>query len=501
MTEEKKEKVLKEEEKEENTKKAEKEIDEESLKLKDIDKELSKEETFEISDAEIEEMLTEKAKSYRGKVKIRGFRPGKVPLDYIKRYFHKELLNEIIDEIVNQKVKEIISREKNLATYPNVSRDYEKGKGLKLKIQYETLSDFDLGDYKEIEVEDVSVEVNEEEVNKEIERLRTQVAEVVPIEKGNSIDDEDIIVDFEFQIKNPNTGKWMKKELLKDRKVKDQVFMDVNEKLKGMKVGEEKIFSGKIPEELESKNFAGKETEARVKVVAAKRISLPEINDDFAKSLGEYATLKELKQKIKEAIENRKKEERKYIIGERALSEIEKRVEFGVPVSFIFQEMNALFKQGAKYDPATSLKVSRENIKKIFIVEKIAKENNIKVEDKDIDEYIESQAKVYGIPPHMFKSYLTDDHIAEIKHQILRNKTILFLSELAKIKGKDKKASTTAPKKEKAEAKKQGEKKKTQSKKPEKSAKSTTEKKKTTTKKKTAVKKTVKKTETKNKEK
>ena len=496
---EKKEDVLEENEKEEKTEKSN--VDEESLKLKDIDKELSKEEVIEISDNEIEEMITEKAKSYRGKVKIRGFRPGKVPLNHVKRYFYKELLNETIDEIVNQKIKEIVSREKNIATYPNVSRDYEKGKGLKLKIQYETLSDFDLGDYKEIEVEDVSIDVSKEEIDREIERLRAQVAEVVPIEKGKAIEDEDIIVDFEFQIKNPNTGKWMKKELLKDRKVKEQAFMGVKDKLIGMKVGEEKVFRGKIPEEIDAKNFAGKETEARIKLLSAKKIILPEIDDDFAKSLGEYSSLEELKEKIKKAIENKKREERKYMIGERVLSEIEKKVEFGVPVSFIFQEMNTLFNQGAKYDPATSLKISRENIKKIFIVEKIAKENDIKVEEKDIDEYIESQAKIYNITPQMFRTYLTEDYIAEIKHQILRNKTILFLSELAKIKGKDKKASTTvAPKKEKTEAKKQGEKKKTQSKKPEKAAKSTTAKKKTQTKKKTAVKKTTKKTETKNKE-
>ncbi len=497
---EKKENVLEKEE--EKTKEAN--VDEESLKLKDIDKELSKEEVIEISDNEIEEMITEKAKAYRGKVKIRGFRPGKVPLDYIKRYFYKELLNETIDEIVNQKIKEIVSREKNIATYPNVSRDYEKGKGLKLKIQYETLSDFDLGDYKEIEVEDVSIDVSEEEIDREIERLRAQVAEVVPIEKGKAIEDEDVIVDFEFQIKNPNTGKWMKKELLKSRKVKEQVFMGVKDKLIGMKVGEEKVFKGKIPEELDAKNFAGKETEARIKVLSAKKIILPEINDDFAKSLGEYSSLKELKEKIKEAIENKKREERKYIIGERVLSEIEKKVEFGVPVSFIFQEMNTLFKQGAKYDPATSLKVSRENIKKIFIVEKIAKENDIKVEEKDIDEYIETQAKVYNITPQMFKSYLTEDHIAEIKHQILRNKTILFLSEIAKIKGeKQKKTSASTKEEQKGKTKKtqsKEEKKKTKVKTTAKGkTKAATQKKKTSSKK-AQVKKTVKKTETKNKE-
>jgi len=491
------EKKQKDEEKKEvkkETKKVSKEVkkqekDEESLKIKEIDKALSKEEKLEISDSEIEDMLTEKAKSYRGKVKIKGFRPGKVPIDYIKRYFSKELLNETIDEIVNQKIKEILSKEKNLATYPNVSKDYEKGKGLTLKIQYEVLSDFDLGDYKNIEIEDVEVKVTKEDIDKEIERLRLQVAEVLPLEKGKELDEETII-DFEFQIKNPNTGKWMKKETLKDRKVKDQTFMGVNEKLLGMKVGEEKFFKGKIPEELESKNFAGKETEARIKILNAKKIKLPEINDDFAKSLGEYNTLKELKDKIKEALENRKKEERKYLLGERVLSEIEKNVEFGVPVSFIFQEMNALFKQGLNLDPATSLKVSRENIKKIFIVEKIAKENKIEVNDQDIDKYVEEQAKSYGVPPQIFRSYLKDDHLSEIKHQILRNKTIEFLSENAKIKGKTKKASS-----KKAE----GEKKKTTKK-----ASTSTQTKKTktqTTKNKTASKtKTTKKAENKTKE-
>ena len=505
MTEEKKEKVLKEEESKES-KKEEKEVDEESLKLKEIDKELSKEEVVDIPDSEIEDMITEKAKSYRGKVKLKGFRPGKVPIEYIKKYFYKELLNETIDEIVKQKIKEIFSKEKNIATYPNVSKDYKKGEGLKLKIQYEILSDFELGDYKELEVEDVSIKVKEEEINSELERLRVQIAEVESLEKGETINNENIIVDFEFQLKNPNTGKWMKKEVLKDRKVGDQIFMGVNEKLLGMKVGEEKIFKGKIPEEIESKNFAGKETEARVKVIEAKKVKLPEINDDFAKSLGEYSSLKELKDKIKEAIKNRKLEERKYLIGEKLLSEIERKVEFGVPVSFIFQEMNNLFKQGAKYDPATSLKISRENIKKIFIIEKIAKENNIKVEEKDTQEYIEAQAKTYGIPPKIFESYLSEEHMAEIKHQILRNKVILFLSDLAKIKGKTQKKKTASLKTK--EEKKETESKETKPKEAKKKTETKTETK-TTKKRKTksnssedknSVKKTAKKTERKNKE-
>ncbi len=450
--EEKKEKVEKEKKvlKDEKKKKDEKAKDEESLKIKDIDKELSKEEKIEISDEEIENRITEKAKSYRGKVKLKGFRPGKVPIEYIKRYYYKELLDEAIEEIVNQKVKEILSREKNLATYPNVSKDYEKGKGLTLKIQYEILSDFELGDYKDIELEDIDTKVSTEEIDKELERLRFQVAEVVPLKKGEKIEDEELLVDFDFQIKNPNTGKWMKKETLKDRKLKDQIFMDVNKQLIGMKVGEEKTFKGKIPESLESKNFAGKETEARIRILSAKKIKLPEINDEFAKSLGEYDSLKELKDKIKEAIKNRKEEERKILLGEKALSEIEKRVEFGVPVSFIFQEMNALFKEGVNLDPATSLKVARENIKKIFIVEKIAKENNIKVEDKDMEEYIETQAKSYGIPPQVFKSYLKEEHLSEIKHQIIRKKTIEFLYENIKIKGKRKKVSSSSEIKEKS---------------------------------------------------
>lgn len=428
-------------------------VNEDALKLKEQDKALSIKDEIFIEAKKVQAKIDEKAKTYKNRVKIKGFRPGKVPVDYVKKYLYKELLEETIDDFLRDNVKKILDSVKNLATYPNITKKYEEGKGLTIKIQYELLPEIELPEYQGIAVEDYKTTALKKEVDAEMERLAMQVAEVIPFEKDTPLEDDNTLVDFEFQIKNPNTGKWMKKELLKERKLKDQAFMDVNKHLKGMKIGDEKVFKGIIPDSLKEKSFAGKETEARIKIISAKKHKIPELNDEFAKSLGEYKTIAELKTKIKKAIEDKKKEDKKFVLGERVLEKIAKKTDFGIPVSFIFEEMNRLFKEGAQYDPATSLKVSRENIKKQLIMEKIAEKEKIDVNQKEIDEYIEKYAKSIGVPVQFIKPSLKEEQITEIKHAVKMNKVIALLGEKAKTGQKSSSKSKTTDKPEEKEKK------------------------------------------------
>jgi trigger factor len=428
-------------------------VNEDALKLKEKDKALSKKKEVFIEEKDVQEKINEKAKTYKNKIKIKGFRPGKVPVEYIKRYLYKDLLEETIDDFLRDNVKKILDSVKNLATYPNITKKYDESKGLTIKIQYELLPEFELPEYNSVDVEDYKTTAVKKEVDAEIERLAMQVAEVIPFEKDSPLEDDDTLVDFEFQIKNPNTGKWMKKELLKDRKLKTQSFMDVNKHLKGMKIGEEKVFKGIIPDTLKEKSFAGKETEAKIKIISAKKHEIPELNDEFAKSLGEYKTLAELKSKVKKAIEDKKKEDKKFVLGERVLEKIADKLDFGIPVSFIFEEMNRLFKEGAQYDPATSLKVSRENIKKQLIMEKIAEKEKIDVIQKEVDEYIEKYAKSIGVPVQFIKPSLKKEQITEIKHAVKMNKVIALLGDKAKIKQKTATKSKTTDKTEEKQKK------------------------------------------------
>jgi len=430
-------------------------LKEDDLKVKDIDKELTKEKEFVIDSETIEKKITEKIGSYKGKIKIKGFRKGNVPPGYVRNYFYDELMEEVKKDLINSKMKELIEKEKNIASYPKVSQSYDKEKGFKIKMRYEILPDIDLIDYSDIEVEDFDINPTKKEVDEEIEKLKRQTAEVIPVE--NEEITEDTVVDFEFQIKNPNTDKWMKKEKLENRKAGEQDYMNVKNMLLGLKIGEEKVFKGKIPERVDSESFAGKQTEARIKILEARKIKLPEINDDFAKSLGNYESFADLKKKIKDAIKEKKKENRKYILGERLIEKMEENMDFGVPSSYIFEEMNNLFKRGYKYDPATSLKVSRKNVKKMFILEKIAEKENIDVSKKDIDDYLQQQAKAYGVTVEMLKSQLDKEQFNEIKGFIKRKNIVELLGKkvIKKQDDSEEKAESAVKKKEKKSKEKQ----------------------------------------------
>ena len=333
---------------------------EEDFQVNEKDKELTKKVEVKVEDEKILQEMEKKLQKYAGRVKLKGFRQGKVPMDYVRKLFHQDLLEESMEELVNEKTKELLGDVKNLATYPNVSKEYKEGEGMTIKIEYELLPEVVMDGIETYEVEGVSAEVKEEEILHELEHLRYEVAEVAPVENGVVVDNEELTVDFEFQIVNPQTGKWMKKEVLSDRVIKQQTFMNVKEQLLGMKVGEEKVFRGRIPESIESHSFSGKETDARVKILAARKTTLPELNDEFAKSLGEYTTLEELKGKMQETLKARKEAEKPYELGERVLDVMEERCDFGVPLSFLFQEMNQYYRRGLQLSTAEAGQEKRE---------------------------------------------------------------------------------------------------------------------------------------------
>ncbi|HNX41375.1 MAG: Trigger factor [Candidatus Aminicenantes bacterium ADurb.Bin508] len=407
---------------------------EEDFQVNEKDKELTKKVEVKVEDEKILQEMEKKLQKYAGRVKLKGFRQGKVPMDYVRKLFHQDLLEESMEELVNEKTKELLGDVKNLATYPNVSKEYKEGEGMTIKIEYELLPEVVMDGIETYEVEGVSAEVKEEEILHELEHLRYEVAEVAPVENGVVVDNEELTVDFEFQIVNPQTGKWMKKEVLSDRVIKQQTFMNVKEQLLGMKVGEEKVFRGRIPESIESHSFSGKETDARVKILAARKTTLPELNDEFAKSLGEYTTLEELKGKMQETLKARKEAEKPYELGERVLDVMEERCDFGVPLSFLFQEMNQYYRRGLQLSTADSWKLARKNVKKMFLVEKIAEREKIHAQEAEIEDYIAQEAHRYNVPAEMLKSYLKEEQINSIEHSVARRKVLKFLGESAKTK-------------------------------------------------------------------
>ncbi len=398
------------------------------------DKKLVVKEKFHIEPKAFQMRVDEKAKNYRGKVKIKGFRQGKVPLDFLKKYFAKELKDEVTEEFIKDKLREILTTKKNLAVYPSIGEvDYSPDKGLSFTIAYELLPDFELKDYLQVDIEKPEEPDYEKLIDIEIERLRTDTSTLEPIEKGKKIEDDNVFVEVEVQLKNLETGKWLKKFKYPVTYLKNINVLNLKENIIGMSVGEEKTYKTKADENFPIKAVSGKDVEVRIKLLSASKVILPELNDDFAKSLGEYSSLEELKDKIKSAIKEKFEKDKPYTLGEKVLLKLSEELDFPVPPSYILDEVRYIVEKNPSISAYEAVKEAKKIVKSRMIIKKIAEKEKIEATKEDIENFAEREGKKYGLTKEQYLSYLKAEEIERIKNMIVMEKTVEFLGKNAKV--------------------------------------------------------------------
>ncbi len=398
------------------------------------DKKLIVKEKFHVEPQAFQMRVDEKAKKYRGRVKIKGFRQGKVPLDFLKKYFAKELNDEVTEEFIKDKLREILTTKENLAVYPSIGEvDYSPEKGLSFTIAYEILPDFELKNYLQVEVEKVEEPDYEKLIDVEIERLRTDTSTLEPIEKGKKIEDENVFVEVEVQLRNLETGKWLKKFKYPVTYLKNINVLNLKENIIGMSVGEEKIYRTKTDENFPIKAVSGKDVEVRIKLLSASKVILPEVNDDFAKSLGEYSSLEELKSKIKSAIKEKFEKDKPYALGEKVLLKLSEELDFPIPPSYILDEVRYIVEKNPSMSAYEAVKEARNVVKSRMIVKKIAEIEKIEASKEDIENFAEREGKKYGLSKEQYLAYLRPEDIERIRNMTVIKKVVEFLGKNAKV--------------------------------------------------------------------
>jgi trigger factor len=248
------------------------------------------------------------------KAKIPGFRKGKVPYQIIDNNYGKDyVLSEAANIAISGLYSEIIDgAELKPIDYPKVDIDGElkQDNPVNFVITIETEPDAIVSEYKGIPAEGYPTEATDKEVDDQIENLRNRFASLEPVEDGGPVEKMDIItIDFAGTI----DGKEFKGGSYTDYvlEVGSGVLLKELEKgLIGMKKGEEKTVSAKMPKEVEDKDVAGKKAQFKLSVKEVKRKSLPEVDNEFLKNMGDFETAEDLKKFIKENLESQKKNAR-----------------------------------------------------------------------------------------------------------------------------------------------------------------------------------------------
>ena len=388
---------------------------------------------------------------------IPGFRKGKAPMQIVEKYYGKEIFyedafNEVAPEALEEAVKEnnleIVSR-------PDIEvTQIEKGQDLIFTATMQTKPEPKLGKYKGIEIKKIEYNVTDKDVEHELEHMQEHNSRLIsvddrPVEKGDiaTIDFEGFVDGVAFE-----GGKAESHDL----EIGSNTFIPgFEDQIIGMKIDEEKDINVTFPKEYFSKDLAGKDAVFKVKVHEIKKKELPKLDDEFAKDVSEFDTLKELKESIKKKKQEENEQKATYETQEAAIKAVIEGMDLDVPSGMIELETENMLKdmenrlsyQGLKFDQYLKMMgKTREEVQKEYepqaidaiksrlAIEALVKAEKIEVKEEEIDEKIKEMAKNYG-KKEDDEEFLKNQNVRNyIKQGLESEKAIDFIVNNAKIK-------------------------------------------------------------------
>ncbi len=387
---------------------------------------------------------------------IPGFRKGKAPMNIVEKYYGKEIFYEdAFNEVVPEELEKAVEENKlEVVSRPDIEvTQIGKGQDLIFTAVFQTKPEAELGKYKGVEIKKIEYKVTDEDIDHELGHMQEHNSRLVsvddrPVEKGDiaNIDFEGFVDGVAF-----DGGKAEGHDL----EIGSNTFIPgFEDQVIGMKIDEEKDINVKFPDEYFSKDLAGKDATFKVKVNEIKKKELPELDDEFAKDVSEFDTLKELKASIKEKQQKQNDERAKYETQDAVIKAVCENMKVEIPSGMIETETENMLKdmeqrlayQGLKLDQYLQIMGKTkedmqkeyepeaiEAIKSRLALEAVIKAEKIEVADVDVEEKMKEMAKNYG--KENDEEFMKNENVINyIKKGLESEKALEFLVENAKIK-------------------------------------------------------------------
>ncbi len=384
-------------------------------------------------------------KEYKNKARIKGFRQGKAPMEMIKKRYKEAAARDVIESLVPPAYDDALKL-KNITpvTTPRITEiEIDIDSPLKFKAEIEIRPEIEIKDYKGIALTKKEVKTTDEDVDKNLKILQEKNAVLKPTDR-EAQDGDYLLVDLEKLGGAKNTSQKSEKaenqETILDSK---KLLTEFYRGLLGTKPEQEKEIEAIYPKDHHDSNLAGKIINYKVKVKEVKQRVLPEMNDEFARSLGDFKDLNDLKQKIKEDLERKAKEQEERDLKNQLIREVVKKNSFDVPETLLKFYLNSVverFKQSQKDVPEDKIReqyreLGENRIRWEFLMYQIADKEKIEVIQADIDDFIRKFAENYNLKMEQAKEFLArQTKIKNLKEDILEEKVLDFLLKNAVIR-------------------------------------------------------------------
>lgn len=391
-------------------------------------------------------------RNYQKYARIPGFRPGKVPDAVIKRKFANEIRKDVLDGLLPERFQKAVQEQGvHPVGQPQVTElTLEEGQPLHIKAVFEYLPDFSIEGYNDVTVPRPSADVTDEEFKQELEQLRESRATVEPVEEDRALQDGDwALITYTGNMVGAEEGAAPihGEDTLVEVGGKDTVEA-FTAALRGAKAGQELHVSATYPADYPEQRMANQTVDYDIQVKGIKKRTVPELNDEFAKELGEYENLSELENRVREHLENRKKRSVEGETKDRLFQALIERIPFAVPESLVQEQIDARLERGLRALAAQGMSTEQmrkldfgrlreaqrdsavAEVKASLLLAKIAEQENVEVTDEELEREIQIAAIQSREPVETLRARLTQEGgVARIREQLKREKTAQLLYE------------------------------------------------------------------------
>jgi trigger factor len=400
----------------------------------------------DVVDAEINRI----ARGYSKQARLPGFRPGKVPQTIIKQRFREQIMHDVAHGLIPRAVEEAL-QERGIEPVdtPDIQNvALEEGQPLKFTAAIETVPPFDPGDLSSITLQERKVTVTEDMIEETLQRLRDRAAKFEPVEGTPLGDGHTALVELHRTVALGEREHHHDVSVEMDSPANPPGFVA---QISGMNVGEERTFVINFPESYPSPAMAGQQVTYEVKLKSIHTKTLPELDDEFAKDLGEFESLAALRERIRtdmqaEAEENARRQTR----GE-LMKQLADRVTFELPNALVEREIDRRIEEFArqlmaqKVDPREAgldwaqireaqREPARGAVASALVLDEVARREQITVAAEDVDKEIEQFATRAGRTPEALRAQLEKEGgISRLYAGLRREKAVDLAMSRAKM--------------------------------------------------------------------
>ncbi len=406
--------------------------------------------TIEIPSAVVDARIDRAAKDYSRKVRIPGFRPGKAPARVVKQRFKEQILHDVAHDLVPRAIDEAL-RERGVepVSTPDV-RDVtvEEGRALTFTASFDTVPSFEVGDYSTIAITRPSGSIEEAAVNNAMQRLRDRAAKRETVEGRGIVDGDTATIDLE------RTDASGAKDTHKDVAIEMGASANppgFDAHLLGLEAGAVKSFTITFPSDYPNTELANTEVSYTVTVKGLKRRVLPELDDEFAKDMGEFETLDALRARVREDLEHEGKHAVERSVRGDLMKQLAARVPFDVPDSLIEREIDRRLEEFAgrlmdqNVDPRqagidwnafreSQRDPAKEAVGSALALDEIARREQLAVSESEIEQEISRYAERTGRTPAAVRAGLEKEGgLSRVHSGLRREKSIDFVMARATV--------------------------------------------------------------------